>query len=124
MKLIYDELLSNFAFNCSLRPPRPCNEAAARAFDDKMATALQAESHFCGHGGAGPHSRSCDIGFDGPKRTAADADCAAGIRAPRVIPAHSSPLFDCTSLSNCLGDETGGVSVTQRLQLNCFLWDE
>ena len=52
-------------------------KAKAKKFDELMATALQAESHFCGHGGTGGHFRSCEIGFDVPKGTSVDDDCAA-----------------------------------------------
>lgn len=54
--------------------------SVAKKFDDVMSTALQAESHFCGHGSGG-HARSCEIGFDVPKGTGVEADCAAMRRA-------------------------------------------
>jgi hypothetical protein len=65
LKLKYDESPSKFAFEFNLRR---CivEAAAARAFDDRMATALQVELHFCGHGQGGS-VRSCEIGFDVPK---------------------------------------------------------
>jgi len=51
------------------------SHADARAFDEAMAIGLQAESHFCGAGAGG--GRSCEVGFDVPKGTATDRDCAA-----------------------------------------------
>ena len=52
------------------------NPETARAFDEQMRVALEAESHFCG-AGAGGVGRSCDIGFDIPRGVAEDRDCAA-----------------------------------------------
>ena len=52
------------------------NPETARAFDEQMRVALEAESHFCG-AGAGGVGRSCDIGFDIPKGVAEDRDCAS-----------------------------------------------
>lgn len=51
------------------------SDADARAFDESMATGLQAESYFCGAGAGG--GRSCEVGFDAPRGTATDRDCAA-----------------------------------------------
>ena len=52
------------------------NPETARAFDEQMRVALEAESHFCG-AGAGGVGRSCDIGFDIPRGVAEDRDCAS-----------------------------------------------
>ena len=51
-------------------------QAHAKAFDDQMQVALEAESHFCGPG-AGGTGRSCDIGFDKPRNVGQDNDCDA-----------------------------------------------
>lgn len=55
------------------------DKSSARKFDEVMATALQAESHFCGYGSGG--HRSCEIGFDVPKGVSVDADCEGLRRA-------------------------------------------
>ena len=52
------------------------NPETARAFDEQMRVALEAESHFCGAGASGV-GRSCDIGFDIPRGVAEDRDCAS-----------------------------------------------
>ena len=52
------------------------NPETARAFDEQMRVALEAESHFCG-AGAGGVGRSCEIGFDIPRGVAEDRDCAS-----------------------------------------------
>lgn len=52
------------------------DQGDAESFDAQMQIGLEAESHFCGPkpGGAG---RACDVGFDTPKNTGRDNDCAA-----------------------------------------------
>ena len=44
------------------------DESKSKAFDSKMQTGLEAESHFCKHGGS--IDLSCEIGFTKPKARA------------------------------------------------------
>lgn len=75
------------------------DKSEARRFDEVMKTALQAESHFCGLGSGG-HARSCEIGFDVPKGTSVDDDCAA----MRVEAAASAAAAGGGGLGDGLGD--------------------
>ena len=49
------------------------DESKSKAFDSKMQTGLEAESHFCKHGGS--TGRVCEIGFTKPKGVSQNRDC-------------------------------------------------
>jgi hypothetical protein len=49
------------------------DESKSKAFDSKMQTGLEAESHFCKHGGS--TGRICEIGFTKPKGVSQNRDC-------------------------------------------------